>query len=102
MLLEEIINIYLQQIIPLLEEKHKNNYHLIKTIYDIENIEMIIETPEIIHWVEGMPLAKKTEEKEGKIKMKKPKEKTDKPESETRRDEMEKMTKMKNTRKKKK
>lgn len=79
LLLEEIINIYLQQIIPLIEEKHKNNYHLIKTIYDIENIEMIIETPEIIHWVEGMPIAKKTEEKEGKEKMKKPKEKTDKP-----------------------
>jgi len=59
-LIEEIIQIYIQQIVPLIEEKHKNNYHLIKTLYTIENIEMIIEPPEIIHWVEGMP-AKKTE-----------------------------------------
>ena len=58
-LLEEIINIYIQQILPLIEEKHKNNYHLIKTIYTIENIEMIVETPEIIRWVEGLPAKKK-------------------------------------------
>ena len=58
-LLEEIINIYIQQILPLIEEKHRNNYHLIKTIYTIENIEMLIEAPEIIHWVEGLPAKKK-------------------------------------------
>jgi len=62
-LLQEIITIYIQQILPLIEEKHRNNYHLIKTIYTIENIEMMIEAPEIIHWVEGLP-AKKQLKKE--------------------------------------
>jgi hypothetical protein len=71
-LLEEIINIYIQQILPLIEEKHKNNYHLIKTLYTIENIEMIVERPEIVHWVEGMP-AKKQLKKEPTEKPKKQK-----------------------------
>lgn len=74
-LLEEIINIYIQQILPLIEEKHKNNYHLIKTLYTIENIEMIVETPEIIHWKEGMP----TKIKLNKEPTEKPKKTTEKP-----------------------
>lgn len=74
-LLEEIINIYIQQILPLIEEKHKNNYHLIKTLYTIENIEMIVESPEIIHWKEGMP----TKIKLNKEPTEKPKKTTEKP-----------------------
>ena len=70
-LLEEIINIYIQQIVPLIEEKHLNNYHLIRTLYTIENIEMIIETPEIVHWIEGMPAKKKTKIPSDEIKPKK-------------------------------
>jgi hypothetical protein len=69
-LLEEIVTIYIQQILPLIEEKHQNNYHLIKTIYTIENIEMIVETPEIIHWVEGMPAKQKIIKETGETKPK--------------------------------
>jgi hypothetical protein len=71
-LLKESIDIYVEQIIPLIEEKNKNNFHLIQTKYNIHNLEMIIETPEIIHWVEGMPIKKK-EKKEKKEKPEKEK-----------------------------
>jgi hypothetical protein len=60
-LLQETIDIYIEQIIPLIEEKNKNNFHIIKTRYNIENLEMIIEIPEIVSWVEGMPVKKKKE-----------------------------------------
>jgi hypothetical protein len=79
-LLQETIDIYIEQIIPLIEEKNKNNFHIIKTRYNIENLEMIIEIPEIVSWVEGMPIKKK-KEKEPKPEKKK-KEKEPKPEKE--------------------
>jgi hypothetical protein len=71
-LLKESIDIYIEQILPLIEEKNKNNFHLIQTKYNIHNLEMIIETPEIVHWVEGMPIKKK-EKKEKKEKPEKEK-----------------------------
>jgi hypothetical protein len=75
-----VLDNYIEQIIPLIEEKNKNNFHIIKTRYNIENLEMIIEIPEIVSWVEGMPIKKK-KEKEPKPEKKK-KEKEPKPEKE--------------------
>ena len=73
-LLQETIDIYIEQLIPLIEEKNKNNFHIIKTRYNIENLEMILEIPEIISWIEGMPVKKK-KEKEKELKLKPEKEK---------------------------
>jgi hypothetical protein len=70
-LLQETIDIYIEQVIPLIEEKNKNNFHIIKTRYNIENLEMILEIPEIISWIEGMPIKKKKEKEPEKEKKEK-------------------------------
>jgi len=68
LLLQEITDIYVSQILPLIQEKKENNYHLIKLQYDVFYLEQIIDEPKVIKWVEGYNTQAQPKVKKGKKK----------------------------------